>query len=55
MLNLVPAYLRRLAAADPILQEGVEVVNIEAISDSTMVWDLSDGTTIRIDFERYTR
>lgn len=50
-------YLRQLAAHDPDLDAAgtISVVNIDTLPDApyTMVMDLSDGTTIRLDVERY--
>jgi hypothetical protein len=49
------ALIHNLIATNPKLYDGAEVVVIERISEKTLVADLNDGTTIRIDIERYTR
>lgn len=48
------AYLRGLVSNDPKLSDGATVVNIDIISNG-IVLDLDDGTSIRVDIERYFR
>lgn len=60
--NQAVRYIRRLAASDPVVfgETGpAAVVNIEIMPSTgdkgVLVLDLDDGTTIRIDVERYQR
>lgn len=49
-------YLRHLVARHPYVGfPGVEVINIEQIHQSTLLLDLNDGTTIRLDVSRAER
>lgn len=70
MLNETAQYLRRVASSDPVFNRSarigssVHVVNIEHFSASqgaesgdhgSLVLDLDDGTSVRLDYFRYQR
>lgn len=60
-LNQAMRYLRRTLAANPDvvaapqIKDDVTILNIDVIDGYKMFLDLSDGTTIRLDVERYER
>jgi len=48
-------FLRNTIAQSPEFAGAFAVVNIDVVNKTTMVFDLDDGTTIRLDISRYVR
>jgi hypothetical protein len=53
MEQAVRTFLRRTVAESPRFGNQWEVINIEDIGDHTMVFDLNNGQTIRLDVTVY--